>query len=336
MKLARKRWSGALILLLALVVAACGGGNAGGGTAGGSGGTGGGSGSSGGGSSGSGRSGAGSAKRVQIEHWHTYSDGEEAVLLNEIKPLFEEQHPNIELVPVRMPYEGLKQQVIAGVAGDAAPDLMRMDIIWVPEFAKMGALMRLDNKDGFAAVKDSVFDGPLATNYYDGGYYGLPLNTNTKVAIYNKAILDDLGIQPPKTMDELADAARQAKAKGYPGGITRTITASTAWISFFMTFSTDIRKEPFHYHDHAFSDSWRLSAGSVETWPVNGKLSFSFQPCKKTRMASSGCQPDETAERTGHFGFFWFHCVSSDSASFGMYLKISPVSSASMRRVSHR
>jgi multiple sugar transport system substrate-binding protein len=35
-----------------------------------------------------------------------------------------------------MPYEGLKQQVIAGVSGGEAPDLMRMDIVWVSEFGQ--------------------------------------------------------------------------------------------------------------------------------------------------------------------------------------------------------
>ena len=53
-----------------------------------------------------------------------------------------------------------------------------MDIIWVPEFAKMGALTAVDDLPGFAEMKDTLFEGPLSTNYYDGKYYGVPLNTN--------------------------------------------------------------------------------------------------------------------------------------------------------------
>ncbi|MFD2615428.1 extracellular solute-binding protein [Paenibacillus gansuensis] len=157
-------------------------------------------------------------EKVTIEYWHTYSDAEEKVLTEKIKPLFEEQNPGIELKLTRMPYEGLKDQVIAAVAGDAAPDLMRMDIVWVPELASKGALAKVSDKDGFDQIKSSVFEGPLATNNFEGDYYGVPLNTNTKIAIYNKATLAEAGLQEaPKTMDELVKAAETLKAKGKQG-----------------------------------------------------------------------------------------------------------------------
>lgn len=56
-------------------------------------------------------------------------DGEEVVLKEQIVPEFEKQFPNIHVKLVRMPYDGLKQQVIQGVSSGTAPDLMRMDII---------------------------------------------------------------------------------------------------------------------------------------------------------------------------------------------------------------
>jgi multiple sugar transport system substrate-binding protein len=168
----------------------------------------------------SGNAPAADGKQVTIEYWHTYSDQEEKVLAEEIKPLFEKENPGIELKLTRMPYEGLKEQVIAGVAGDAAPDLMRMDIIWVPEFAKMGALQDISKNDGFDELKANTFEAPMETNAYNGGYYGVPVNTNTKIAIYNKAVLDEIGVkEAPATMDELVAAAKLAVAKGKPGGI---------------------------------------------------------------------------------------------------------------------
>ena len=99
-------------------------------------------------------------KPVTIEIWHTYSDAEEKVFNEQVIPLFEKEFPNIKVKSTRMPYDELKQQVIAGVAGEAAPDLMRMDIIWVPEFAKLGALEKLDDKEGFAEIKDQLLEAP--------------------------------------------------------------------------------------------------------------------------------------------------------------------------------
>ncbi|GGG04217.1 extracellular solute-binding protein [Paenibacillus abyssi] len=202
MRKMKKSFIGIIALVLVFTLAACGGNNGNSGST---------------ENSGTGNSGA-AVTKTTIEYWHTYSDQEEKVLVEQIKPAFEAAHPNIELNLTRMPYEGLKQQVIAGVAGDAAPDLMRMDIVWVPEFAAQGALLEISGLEGFEDVKNSVFEGPMATNFYDGGYYGVPVNTNTKIAIYNKATLEEAGLtEAPKTMDELVQAAQTLKGKGKYG-----------------------------------------------------------------------------------------------------------------------
>lgn len=181
-----------------------------------------------------------SGKKVTIEYWHTYSDTEEKLLNEQIKPLFEKENPGIELKLTRMPYENLKQQVITAVAGDSAPDLMRMDIVWVPEFANMGALLNVGKLDGFNELKPNLFESPLATTYLKNdkgeGYYGLPVNTNTKIAIYNKAILNDIGMkEAPKTIKELEEYAKAAKAKGKKGGITIGGNYPWATIPYFYT-----------------------------------------------------------------------------------------------------
>ncbi|MEW5817794.1 MAG: extracellular solute-binding protein, partial [Spirochaetota bacterium] len=150
---------------------------------------------------------------VSIEIWHTYSDAEEKVFNEETIPAFEAANPEIKVISTRMPYDQLKQQVIAGVAGNAVPDLMRMDIIWVPEFAKLGALIAVSDKPEFASIKSNLLSGPLQTNYYNGKYYGLPLNTNTKIALYNKEALASVGGKAPKTFDELVSLAERFKGK---------------------------------------------------------------------------------------------------------------------------
>lgn len=195
---------------------------------------------------------AGSSKgKAVVEYWHTYGEREEKVLKEKIKPLFEKEHPDIELKLTRMPTEGLKQQVIAGVSGDAAPDLMRMDIVWVSEFAKMGALKDLSAMEGFEEVKNSVFEGPMSTNLYQGKYYGVPLNTNTKVAIYNKALLEKAGLQgAPKTMDEFVAAAKAAKEAGAKGSIgIGGVAQSWSWLPYFWSLGGKLTNEDFTKFD---------------------------------------------------------------------------------------
>ncbi len=152
-----------------------------------------------------------------ITFWHTYNtDGPENAQLNGVVlPAFQRACPNITVDAVVMPYDGLHDQLVTAVAGGGLPDVMRMDIIWTPEFAKLGALTEVGTLPGFDALKDSVFPGPLATNTYQGKYFGLPLDTNTQVLVYNKAIVPNA----PTTLDEVRAAAEAVKGKADTWGL---------------------------------------------------------------------------------------------------------------------
>ena len=91
---------------------------------------------------------------------------------------------------------------------------MRADLGWVPQFAKLGVLVPLsDAMADFKKLADKTYPGILATNLYKGNYYGLPLDTNTRVLITNQAALDAAGITaPPASFDELKAAAGKLKA----------------------------------------------------------------------------------------------------------------------------
>jgi len=159
------------------------------------------------------------AKTTTVTFWHAYSsDGPEVKTLEKvIIPGFERTHPGIVVKDVAIPYDSLHQKLVTAVAGGQLPDLVRSDIIWVPELANLGVLAPLDTtlKD-FKKLAGRVFPGPLATNYWKGHYYGLPLDTNTRIFNYNPAALQAIGVSsPPKTFAQLKSEATQAKARGY-------------------------------------------------------------------------------------------------------------------------
>lgn len=60
---------------------------------------------------------------VTITYWHTHGDSEEEVLVDTIIPEFEKQYPNIHVDAVRMPYDGLMQQIITSLSSGTGPDL---------------------------------------------------------------------------------------------------------------------------------------------------------------------------------------------------------------------
>jgi multiple sugar transport system substrate-binding protein len=146
-----------------------------------------------------------------VSFWHAYSaDSPEVQTLEDVLiPRFEELHPDVDVESVPVPYDELHQKLVTAVAGGQLPDLVRSDIIWVPELADLGVLVPLDEEmPDFQALADQMFPGPLATNAWQDHYYGLPLDTNTRVMMYNADALAAAGLDgPPATFDELRSAA---------------------------------------------------------------------------------------------------------------------------------
>jgi multiple sugar transport system substrate-binding protein len=105
---------------------------------------------------------------------------------------------------------------------------MRMDNTWISRFAKEGALQAVDGFPGFKQIVADSFKATMDTNLFEGKYYGVPLDTNTRVAIYNKELLAKAGAtEPPKTIEELVTLAKNLKTQGKYFGIT--IGGSNTW-----------------------------------------------------------------------------------------------------------
>lgn len=153
---------------------------------------------------------------VTISFWHGYNPVETEMLDNTVIPMFAEEHPNIIVEAVAVPFDEFRRKLLTSIAGGTAPDLIRADIAWVPEFADMGALAALNEvMPDFDENAAALFPGPLSTNLLNGNYYGLPLDTNTRVMVYNKDMFEQAGItEPPATIDEFLTDCAAIKALG--------------------------------------------------------------------------------------------------------------------------
>lgn len=157
---------------------------------------------------------------ITLTFWGTYGNGGNSaqtdVLENDLIPAFEEANPGIVVEYVDMPYDGLKQKLTTSAAGGELPDLVRSDIGWVAQFAELGVFKQLDDAmPGFDDLAGAVYPGTLETTSYNGHYYGLPLNTNTRVLITDQSALDAAGMSaPPATFEELRALAAGLEGTG--------------------------------------------------------------------------------------------------------------------------
>lgn len=182
---------------------------------------------------------------VTITIWHTYNEvgPENTTLVETLIPMFEEAHPNINVESVPYPYDGFRQALLTAAAGGEGPDLVRLDIIWSPEFAEQGVIAPLDTTmPDFQEFADRVFPGPLSTNVYDGHYYGLPLDTNTRVFVYNPALYESAGIEgAPVTIEDLAAQCEAITALG-EGSFAFSDGGTSGWnvLPWIWSFGGDI------------------------------------------------------------------------------------------------
>jgi multiple sugar transport system substrate-binding protein len=183
-------------------------------------------------------SGSAPGSKVDLTFWHTFSDVETNVFETQVLPMFEKEHPDIVVHAVRQNYTSqLNDNIVAAIADDKQPDVMRMDIIWVPQFARGGALTDLSAMPDFGDYEHRFTGSLLQTNLYDGRYYGIPLDATTMVPIYDKKLLSEAGLSaPPKTFDELIAASRTLKAKD-PGLFGISVCCSSTWgmLPYFRT-----------------------------------------------------------------------------------------------------
>ncbi|MDI9834106.1 ABC transporter substrate-binding protein [Streptomyces sp. KAU_LT] len=97
-------------------------------------------------------------------------------------------------------------------------DILNIDVSWTSEFAAQGWIRPLE-RDRFPL---GTFLKPVVgTATYDGRLYAVPYVTNAGLLLYRKDILAKEGVDPPRTWDELEQAARTIAPKygldGYAG-----------------------------------------------------------------------------------------------------------------------
>jgi multiple sugar transport system substrate-binding protein len=164
--------------------------------------------------------GAKTSKVTTITFWHAYATNAASPELQRLTkiviPRFEKLNPTIRVNQVPFDYNSLQQKLTTSAAGGTLPDVIRSDIAWVPQYAKLGIYAPLDElMPDFKSLASVVYPGSLATNFYQGHYYGLPLDTNTRVLMYNAQALAAAGISsPPTTFAELQADAPKLKAAG--------------------------------------------------------------------------------------------------------------------------
>ncbi|KKB77175.1 ABC transporter substrate-binding protein [Devosia soli] len=118
---------------------------------------------------------------------------------------FKAAYPNIETDVQSITYNELLDKFRTALLGNAAPMVIRLQILGGVEFAAKGYLQPLTPEDvGYTAA--DFWPGALKSVTYEGTTYGLPTNNETMALIWNAKIFKDAGLDPenpPATWDDV-------------------------------------------------------------------------------------------------------------------------------------
>lgn len=160
-----------------------------------------------------------SSLSAELTWWDTSDPTNEGPAFKELITKFNEKYPKVKINYQSVPFDDAQNKFkTAAEAGQGAPDILRAEVAWVPEFAAAGHLYALD---GTPLLEDTDFlETPMSSNVYDGKTYGVPQVTDTLGLMYNKALFEKAGIDaPPTTWDEVEEDAKLLKQKAGVDGI---------------------------------------------------------------------------------------------------------------------
>lgn len=162
---------------------------------------------------------------VEITFWHGMS-GRQEETLTEITNEFMEANPNIKVnLQNQGNYGDLSQKLIATMQSPKdLPTITQAYPDWVYSMLNEGLLANYDDyinsSDAEVAFDnwDDIIQGLRDGVVFDGKIYGIPFNKSTEVLWYNKTMFEELGLEVPKTFEELKEVSQKVyEAKNIPG-----------------------------------------------------------------------------------------------------------------------
>ncbi|MAU19896.1 MAG: sugar ABC transporter substrate-binding protein [Martelella sp.] len=147
---------------------------------------------------------------------------------------FEAENPDIN-VNLRM-IEAVNYGTIlsTALAGEAGPDAMMVRAYGSFESVASGGYLMPLSEENVPALKDFPADALKAeTLRADNTVYAIPFASQTMMVLYNKDVFSELGLEPPKTWDDMKAAAEALQEAGLYAFANGT---ADAWQNEVITF----------------------------------------------------------------------------------------------------
>lgn len=157
----------------------------------------------------------GETNPVEIEFWHAMSGPHEEAM-NALVEKFNGEHKNITIKPVNQGgYDDLRQKTMAAAKAKTLPAVAQTATGAILEYIANDLITPLnefieDSEKGLSEEElNDYVDVFRESSQWDDTYYSLPFSKSTRVLYYNKDILEENGVEVPKTWEEILKASEK-------------------------------------------------------------------------------------------------------------------------------
>ncbi|MFQ4136508.1 ABC transporter substrate-binding protein [Nodosilinea sp. PGN35] len=128
---------------------------------------------------------------------------------------FMAENPDIRIEMVRGPNAADAVENLyttSFLLGDSPYDILFSDVVWIPKFAAAGWLIDLSDRVSDADLADFL-EADVAAGLYQDGLYRMPFRSDMGMLYYRTDLLEQVGLEPPETFDDLIAASEAIQAQ---------------------------------------------------------------------------------------------------------------------------
>jgi multiple sugar transport system substrate-binding protein len=195
------------------------------------------------GAAGCGGGGGGQSGKVTLTWWDYWTEGATNTGIQNLHSKYMKATPNVNIKRRTIPFDQLKPTLLRAAAAGELPDIAVIDNPDMASFASQGVLMDITDYVESWGQGDAYFDGPWQSCQYDGASYGIPTSSNCLALFYNKDFLEEAGVEPPTTWDELKESAAtltQGNRFGLAVSAIKSEEGTFQWLPFLWQAGEDI------------------------------------------------------------------------------------------------
>ncbi len=152
---------------------------------------------------------------VTITIWDYYG---ESSVIPAVAAQFEQENPGIKVNIESLDWDTMLEKLNVVLTGGTPPDVITLDMTWLPTYAPLGAFADLNKLSGGqlngAPIADQYAPGALDAMTFNGETLAMLYDFDAYALYYRADIFDEMGLSVPTTWDELNDVAAKISVDG--------------------------------------------------------------------------------------------------------------------------